>query len=620
MNFSRRGGFVFLLVVMFYGTLASTATDDSPGSLDSFTKKMLELYKTRGANAAAEYGQSARLSFAGPTEHLELWFDIYVKEGANAQSVRDAIEKNGGRIDAFIDWYKGGSFGALLPLSSVEAVAINEAIMSMTAVVKPKSTSSHLRDQNLRRILEKLNATLTQAATPTGTALNDQAFGPMGMQQARQQCPSGSRAGAGITVGILSNSFNNLGGYQSDVTRGYLPGPGNPFGLLNPVVVLQDLPANGIDEGRAMAQLVHAFVPYAQLCFATATITKTGFAANIISLSDAGGPCKADVLVDDIQYWDELYFEDDMLSQAVDIVSGAGKLYFSSAGNFQGHFYEADLNPVRFDDPIIPSVFQAQLPDIIWWHKFNILGSPSVFVLPIQPGATDAIYVQWNDQSGFVNIDLDMAFFDRGGVYLGRTSRHNNIPLDVALVDATVFYVAVGVHDTSPDVPLPRPYKLVIYDKDKMLPPASATERSIMGHPCANGAFAVAALNYMGLTFEPFSGHGPCTIYFGQRGPFSPPQIRLKPDIAGVDCTDTSFFGGNDLEPNGLPNFCGTSAAAPHAAGVGAYLQQLTNKRLTTASLRSIFANTSGNAMIWNPLTGYGLINALAAAKATASC
>ena len=63
--------------------------------------------------------------------------------------------------------------------------------------------------------------------------------------------------GTGIKVGILSDSYNTLGGADDGIASGDLPGTGNPNGFTTPIEVLQELPNTGIDEGRAMAEIVH---------------------------------------------------------------------------------------------------------------------------------------------------------------------------------------------------------------------------------------------------------------------------------------------------------------------------------------------------------------------------
>jgi hypothetical protein len=147
--------------------------------------------------------------------------------------------------------------------------------------------------------------------------------------------------GGGITIGVMSDSYDTNAAPNSatgDIATGDLPGSGNPFGNNEPVVVVQDSPG-GTDEGRAMLQIVHDLAPKARLGFATANGGEINFANNIRALagfSDAPRVVpgfKADVIVDDIIYLTEPFFQDGIVAQAVDEVAAAGVSYFSSAGN-----------------------------------------------------------------------------------------------------------------------------------------------------------------------------------------------------------------------------------------------------------------------------------------------
>ncbi len=149
--------------------------------------------------------------------------------------------------------------------------------------------------------------------------------------------------GAGITIGALSDSYDTatedvngdplLVHAADDVASGDLPGVGNPQNP-QPVVVVEDDPTgSGLDEGRGMLQIAHDVAPGAKLCFATAQTGLLGFADNVRRLADKSGPCGADVVVDDITYFDEPMFSDNPLSDAIDDVAADGAHYFSSAGN-----------------------------------------------------------------------------------------------------------------------------------------------------------------------------------------------------------------------------------------------------------------------------------------------
>ena len=139
--------------------------------------------------------------------------------------------------------------------------------------------------------------------------------------------------GAGVKIGVLSNSYNTLGKALEDVGNGDLPGATNPNGYLDEVDVLLDVtPTFGTlsDEGRAMLQIIHDIAPGAELAFRTGYLGEQDMAVGIQELANAG----SDVIVDDLTYITEPFFRDGVISQAIDQVVADGVVFFSSAGNF----------------------------------------------------------------------------------------------------------------------------------------------------------------------------------------------------------------------------------------------------------------------------------------------
>jgi subtilisin family serine protease len=85
----------------------------------------------------------------------------------------------------------------------------------------------------------------------------------------------------------------------------------------------------------------------------------------------------------------------------------------------------------------------------------------------------------------------------------------------------------------------------------------------VFGHPAAKNVLAVGAISASDPNndkLESFSSRGPVKIFFPNK------QSRKKPDITGIDQVETTG-------PGDFPTiFPGTSAAAPHLAGIAALL------------------------------------------------
>jgi subtilisin family serine protease len=145
------------------------------------------------------------------------------------------------------------------------------------------------------------------------------------------------------------------------------------------------------------------------------------------------------------------------------------------------------------------------------------------------------------------------------------------------------------------------------------------TAGQIVGHPAAQDAFAVAAVSARNRTVpfagtekvETFTSDGPRRVFYTAGGAAYTPgnysstggAVRDKPDIAAADGVKTATFGFNP--------FYGTSAAAPHAAAIGA-LMLSRNSSLNLSQVRQIFQKSVWDieAPGWDRDSGYGILMA----------
>ena len=424
--------------------------------------------------------------------------------------------------------------------------------------------------------------------------------------------------GTGITVGVLSDSYNNLGGAWADVASGDLP---------SGVIVLKDLESGGTDEGRAMLQIVSDVAPGAKLAFHTAQGGVVAFAIGITDLAKpvANGGAGASVIVDDVVYFAEPYFQDGIVTQAVDQVAADGVAYFSSAGNQARRSYESAFVPGSsatvggrsytfqdFDPSGVVNNFQAVtlnngefIPGLQWDQ-------------PFASASTTGVGSQ-NDLDLFLFASPDFT----SNIYTSSTSNNLNAdPFEMAGVNGTgTVYLAIGKRD-SVGGPDPTKIKYVDFGSSNNTYQFATNSSTSFGHNQSANGLGVAAAYYQQTpafgtnpaVAESFTSLGGTPILFDTAGNrLATPIIRNQPAITAPDGVDTTFFG-QDLDGNGKPNFFGTSAAAPSAAGVAALIRQAapsaTNTQVYNALKNTaIDMNTPG----YDLLTGYGLIQADAA-------
>jgi hypothetical protein len=414
--------------------------------------------------------------------------------------------------------------------------------------------------------------------------------------------------GSGVTVGTMSDSFNCLGGAATDIANDDLP-TGIAFQEPSSCVGMTD-------EGRAMMQIIHDLAPGASQLFYTAFDGPAEFATGIGVLAAAG----ADVIVDDVIYLTEPFFQDGPIAQAVDAVTtGQGVAYFSAAGNYGNQSYESLFRP--------DSVYGK-------YHDFDPGAGEDIFQrVFIAAGSQVKFILQWTDRYASVSgapgasTDFDIFLTNDSGTTTLAVSNDPNIgadPIEILTftnTGAAAYFNIVIQRFGGSGIPVLKYIYLPFSYGAWGIAEYATFSSTLFGHMNATSAEAVGSVNYWQTPAygqnpplkAAASAKGGTPILFDTSGNPISPLFRAKPNISCVHGGDTTFFGV-DVEPNGWPNFSGTSAAAPHAAALAALLLDYDS----SLSPAEIFAALEGTAVDMETsgfdfLTGYGLCNVNAA-------
>lgn len=571
-----------------------------------------------------------------------------------------SLLRRGQRIVADVR-FESGALDALgaLRRAGASVVHASDRYQTVTVSVPPSDLSAVGAVPGVESVTEVL-APVTAATCPSGIVSE----GDAQLDAATARAAFGVD-GAGVTVGILSDSFDQDPGAPThaaqDIVSGDLPGPGNPCGHPAPVNVLEnfvpfepgEVPG---DEGRAMAQIVHDLAPASTLAFASAFNGELAFAAAIEKLaqSPALGGAGAKVIVDDVGYFAEPFFQNGPVGVAVDKVTAAGVSYFSAAGN-DNLIDSGSRDIASWEAPAYrPTTCPASLlaayaptpPDSCMDFDPSA-GSDNGFGITVEEDETLTLDLQWAEAWNGVGSDLDAFLLDSSdelievddgeGGEVPAGGYGNNVksqrPVEVFQwendtgADAEVRLMvarctAVCNSEATPGL-TPR-LKFVLLQNGGGVSAIEYPQSSggdvvgpaIYGHAGAAGAITTGAVRFNnGAAPEPYSSRGPVTHYFGPVSGVAPAAAIAaaaiaKPDLAATDCGATSFFA---QLVSSTWRFCGTSAAAPHAAAVAALIRQA-NPAAGQAQVRAALTATARPVGAFGPTAvGAGLIDARAA-------
>ena len=413
--------------------------------------------------------------------------------------------------------------------------------------------------------------------------------------------------GTGIGIGVISDGVRTLADRQA---TGDLPAR---------VTVLPGQAGAG-DEGTALLEIVHDLAPGAELYFATGEGGQAQMAVNIESLCEAG----ANVIVDDIGYVLEAAFQDDIVAKGVNAAVAGGCVFFSAGGN-DGNLTDGTTG-VWEGDYAAGSALIVDGETLGVRHDFG----GGVEANEVSGRGVSAIVLQWADPLGASASDYDLFLVNEDGDVIASSTDTQDGTQDPVESIRSPFFDFSGLSVVVVKASGSDRYLRAHAFNGRL---AIQTAGNLYGHSAAENAVSVAMVDVRtaagsGNVFngtesvQTNNSDGPRRIFFQPNGTaitagnFSSTGGKLlqKPDLTAATCVATATPG--------FSRFCGTSAAAPHAAAIGALMLEAAGgpDLVTLAQLRT--GMTSGTAVLDIETTGvdrdsgYGIVMALGAVAA----
>lgn len=481
--------------------------------------------------------------------------------------------------------------------------------------------------------------------------------------------------GSGVRIGVLSNTFNSMGGAAWDYKTG----------VLDESLITVALERDGVqgryaaaeDEGRAMIQNIHSIAPGAETIFyswydeyfndeldSASKITDSpdqrdeairkaheGYSIQQRKYREAlielATTYKCDIIVDDLDD-SEPWFEDGPMAKAIEYVTNEyGVSYFSASGNSTNNSYTAEFNPKVKSDLTaeifneLPGELQAALNEGKEAHLFEGDNGSSSLLQEIFFNTGTSM--QWNSKWGDNRAQVEVMIFDKDKNFVGQglTDPDGKNPWafipEPANGPKDPSYIAI-VHtgwsdDTRPDLIkwIGGQYSNVATNSNLGYYTGTAvghSNTSVSASVNSGQYWSTPAYRAKNPKVSRFGSWGVTPIYFDEAGNrLARPELRQTPMFVTPQKGNTSFFSHgyieeNDAEGDYLQNFEGTSAAAPNAAAVAALMLQYDSKLTTSELFKALkqsalplepVVQSTTDSRGFNNASGFGLINAMAA-------
>lgn len=537
-------------------------------------------------------------------QHVEasLMERALVRQGLHSNSVLEPRWNASGQVQVYLHYAPDGAAPDMAGLANLGATDIKQSpelhvvqAWVPAAALKAAANLPGISRVTLPRYAFHKRAPALGPFTETGsvTTEGDQILGAAQFRSAT------GVTGQGITVGVISDGDTHASASQK---TGDLPA-----NIVNDPNDAGSFKSKG-DEGTAMMEIVYDLAPgVKQLGFCGPQST----ADYITCLNDFATNIDANVIVDDLAFPGGAMFSNDDFTNAIQNFSAAHPniRLVAATGNDSTGYWQGTWQSMPAAGTAVNGISYSQA------QNFDTSGGQTPYLqIQVPSGDQIAYIVEWNDpwtdDSKAANDlnDYDVVVFDNpnsdgtntgvghdavacnqginiGPVAGGTLCKQDNSknptntpgpqPIQGSAWTATQnnYYLEVFQQAGTPGGNL----KILVFDTSKPVPitvtpntPGSVYGHAALAYPAelsVGAIFAPDALSGL-YNIEPYSSLGPVEfgVTDGTSQTIKNPQSIQKPDFAAPDCVSVTGAGGFSNP------FCGTSAAAPHIAGLVALL------------------------------------------------